>query len=988
MTLAKGWRNQPMANMPPYNSTYDDTEVLYAGSDDEHYDNPGERIRRIENAAQRFLDGHIPVLLTSVLKGPFEGPQANGWVNPWRSKRHTISTGLAAAGATINSAIAPTEVSEADSTTSCHLPSPRSLDQVGVTPHPHMNDEDVERVQAWRSATESASQLDDEPTWSLSTDLSQPRSQSYKKRSAADSGWLKRQDNKRRKAEALDDVEGASMLVQPNTQAPRRRQSSSQAGQESRERTVDDSMQSLPSTTNCQRSSRRVSQRASDCSLQHQPPHTPSKATVPPEDGAIAAVLSTPIQTPQSVRKLRATPKTNAHNETSLLQDDVDTSSEEAQDSSDIKVEFETQEDDSFLFRARPKSRGLEAAAAALYEDGQRSTISSDPSETETESEDEAFDLDGDTFMANDTKGTSPESNAEDEGQAEEASDYIAKQRLEGKGLMLQIAADLTHISKPNSLASEFVNVADRQKILQEQHRRGETGVESEETSASQEITIVAQPPSQEEQDEKQTHFASPPTALQNKQTATIISVRQQDEPPSSAAQRVSQQSPWSRPDLTINSPCPAGQAIERQDQSFNTETPIVQRVRNTETPAHKNDSRSTPITILQSSSATSSFNDTVKARHHKMELNTLLNSPLEGLVHIYESPAVPASQQSPWKTDTPILAPEGQSQVNRKPHDESFVDPDCQSPWTMSPEKMRQAAQAALRTKFFNIQRPVSPSPLVSSTPQPSLSTVHVVPEVTPTPAVQTPIPSSSEPVFEIKRFANFMSPSPEKRRRRPLKVGLSAGRLPSTQNLLAATIDNPWDGTSKSARRVTWDPEVKGGEEPDSSDPVTPTVARTASPPPEVAVAELPTGDDDQFQRHYQAVSRRTKIIHRLLPSASQQVLQSPEPMAMAEAFVSADSFKTKAPTAPEAVTAVVDAPLAVSVDSQEAVDDVDDILCNLNEFIQMVDVEADIARTKEEERKVQEKKEQERNKDATSGGRIGGLSLDGFMDAGVWD
>ncbi|KAJ0300412.1 hypothetical protein COL5a_006685 [Colletotrichum fioriniae] len=59
------------------------------------------------------------------------------------------------------------------------------------------------------------------------------------------------------------------------------------------------------------------------------------------------------------------------------------------------------------------------------------------------------------------------------------------------------------------------------------------------------------------------------------------------------------------------------------------------------------------------------------------------------------------------------------------------------------------------------------------------------------------------------------------------------------------------------------------------------------------------------------------------------------------------------------------VDDAPLVQDyAETQEsAVDDVDDILRNLNEFIEMVDVEADLARAKEEEQKQNDKQQQQR-------------------------
>ncbi|GJC83652.1 hypothetical protein ColLi_06490 [Colletotrichum liriopes] len=80
MDREEGWRVRCLDDEPIYcEAPYDEAEVLYAGSDDEYYDNPNERKSRYEKAAIRFLQGHTPVLLTTVLRGPFEGPDAKGW---------------------------------------------------------------------------------------------------------------------------------------------------------------------------------------------------------------------------------------------------------------------------------------------------------------------------------------------------------------------------------------------------------------------------------------------------------------------------------------------------------------------------------------------------------------------------------------------------------------------------------------------------------------------------------------------------------------------------------------------------------------------------------------------------------------------------------------------------------------------------------------------------------------------------------------------
>lgn len=64
--------------------TYSLDDVLLSGSDDEYYDSPGARSRRLEEQARLFLEGRRPRLLSASLKGPFG--RETGWENPWRGR--------------------------------------------------------------------------------------------------------------------------------------------------------------------------------------------------------------------------------------------------------------------------------------------------------------------------------------------------------------------------------------------------------------------------------------------------------------------------------------------------------------------------------------------------------------------------------------------------------------------------------------------------------------------------------------------------------------------------------------------------------------------------------------------------------------------------------------------------------------------------------------------------------------------------------------
>ncbi|KFH48572.1 hypothetical protein ACRE_006800 [Hapsidospora chrysogenum ATCC 11550] len=131
-------------------------EVYYQGSEDEYYENHSARRLRYEAAGRRFLDGDVPLILTATLRGPFG--RDSGWDNPWRSGQHVPQRGTTstAQGASkvfkrpkgLQPEKRPTKTQD---TPQCHLPSPQSLKQVSVERHSFLEDENIARVQHWRS---------------------------------------------------------------------------------------------------------------------------------------------------------------------------------------------------------------------------------------------------------------------------------------------------------------------------------------------------------------------------------------------------------------------------------------------------------------------------------------------------------------------------------------------------------------------------------------------------------------------------------------------------------------------------------------------------------------------------------------------------------------------------------------------------------------------------------------------------------------------
>ncbi|KAI8724484.1 hypothetical protein NCS52_00017600 [Fusarium sp. LHS14.1] len=184
-------------------------DVLYEGSDDEDYDNPISRKLRYEEAGQRYLDGKTPFLITASLKGPFDS-KSGCWVNPWRSKHRTSGTSqgvrtspgklLRSAQVKRNVSILETILTAPGDSLECHLPSPESLKQASVAGgHAYLEEDELAKVQEWREGIEPGDVTRDR-FWT-----STPQSSlSARKRKAKGSSWLKHLATKRRRTDIME----------------------------------------------------------------------------------------------------------------------------------------------------------------------------------------------------------------------------------------------------------------------------------------------------------------------------------------------------------------------------------------------------------------------------------------------------------------------------------------------------------------------------------------------------------------------------------------------------------------------------------------------------------------------------------------------------------------------------------------------------------------------------------------------------------------
>ncbi|XP_044723800.1 uncharacterized protein HRG_01696 [Hirsutella rhossiliensis] len=223
-------------------------------------------------------------------------------------------------------------------------------------------------------------------------------------------------------------------------------------------------------------------------------------------------------------------------------------------------------------------------------------------------------------------------------------------------------------------------------------------------------------------------------------------------------------------------------------------------------------------------------------------------------------------------------------------------------------------------------------------------------------------PRPSTPEPQFAVKTFASFLSPSPGRsrgQRGRPTVRDDEGGGPPSAMK-------NPWS-CSRPVRRVSWalmpqDQGVLGDEQ--NTQPPEPTPKslplrhrlRQVSPPPATPIEDLPVSEQSRFSKHFAAVASRTDgQRHKLIPTASQQALQSPGMQGMARTFLAADEVGPGAETAPaaddvggsndEAFDGDGDEADGGSDESEEPMELVEDMLREIADFVKSWDVDAEL-------------------------------------------
>ncbi|OAQ88948.1 hypothetical protein VFPFJ_07413 [Purpureocillium lilacinum] len=197
-------------------------------------------------------------------------------------------------------------------------------------------------------------------------------------------------------------------------------------------------------------------------------------------------------------------------------------------------------------------------------------------------------------------------------------------------------------------------------------------------------------------------------------------------------------------------------------------------------------------------------------------------------------------------------------------------------------------------------------------------------------------------------------------------LSSGDNSAKTQGTQAVIPPEAQSPWGGIGEipvfcgnvSGKRLEFQdhieatpirPGIEDLQDPHSK-PDPQQRGRAASPPPATPIGDLPTSQSDKFRKHFAAVASRTDgLRQKLIPTASQQVAQSPGMQGMAVQFLAADDAAAAEPTC-EPTHTLEDSKAGTDrnqgeQESQEPMDVVEDLLCEMDDLLQVWDVDAEL-------------------------------------------
>jgi hypothetical protein len=286
--------------------------------------------------------------------------------------------------------------------------------------------------------------------------------------------------------------------------------------------------------------------------------------------------------------------------------------------------------------------------------------------------------------------------------------------------------------------------------------------------------------------------------------------------------------------------------------------------------------------------------------------------------------------------------------------------------------------------------------------------------------PSPSTPTQQSSLPTPDltssIKSFRDFMSPSPEPRRRskpvlssKPARVDKLQRRKSALSNSrkdrakrahLRVSFTLPGEGASSSPATNTDPDQTLEGAELPSREAESPSLVRKASgqapsrrassPPLELSQSELPQ-EGARFSKFFRVQARKGPQVRRpgnykpLLPSASQQTCGSPQVDAMAEAFIEADRTRRDSADSSEkeeeGEQGFDTRETSPEAEETQEIDDVTAVLDNLGDYLNSFDVDAELDKAR------REKQDHEMPQEMGLGFPSTQDQME-IMGAGVWD
>ncbi|KAK4239039.1 hypothetical protein C8A03DRAFT_14546 [Achaetomium macrosporum] len=1045
----KQFLNEPIYSEAPH----DPDDVIYPGSDDEAYSSPTERRIRCEAQAQRFLEGKPVFLLSATLRGPFD--RKSGWVNPWRSKSTCRITKRSQRNSppSTKRAAEQHESSRIVESSNCDLRLPGGRVAPGrntYTPARYMDDEKFHLVQAWRDKVLAEADVSASPV----------RCASQAEPASADSRRATQQTTRRRSdltLDTLDDGPRSSAPFTPSVANNDETRISSgilkqKHGQMSSRSPGDARLVLAPNRATVSQNSPSSSAPAPEARIT-----TPSDVVV--ENAAPSALLKTQASS-RTDGSFRFRRKDAGHKGSPLgktwLAGPPSTPSDTAgrasadkhgvrksagvtmamrepiQQVDEITPNLGVQETTKDAPQSEP-SQGIEKLDGQAADHGQ----DEEADRTETASE-----IDGLTLVPSQASGSSEDPSMPSFGHfscEKHSQDVISdavglpgkllwprSQRSASGATLLLFGPESTRITEPKQ--PEPVGLYSGHHVLPSLPACAEQIV-CQPVEGCEAIRALSEGNVEAPVQEHRSAFVEAdevPTKPSPERAAEVEIAREAE---GGGVRETEQLQVWVKIEPGLED------GTEHEIQPATSRPPEVQ------SPWMKDDAALFPR---------QAFNAHPQRRDENAETADIRSSP-------------PKATQSPWNKDADIV-PSTSAITGQLPSlpfsneklsfiaSQALEQTASQSPWARGDSQLQMP-----EVRLFN---PLSsPAPTTIPSHDLPLADTDIHP---PAPGDENvkmcdpPCPSTPETkrsglptpdvTLSVKSFKEFMTPSPQPAAKRRRISTITYDHLPSTQALVDAAVSNPWikppstkarkqKKHKRTPKRVSWaplpdeeEPSIRcvdvdaTASSPSGAAPSTKSMrhrkgqhtprSRAASPPPSIlSTSKLPAASQ-KFGKHFAAVAncrvgttplRRTASV-RLLPSASQQVCESPAVEAMAEAFIRAergtDFSQEEVLEAGEddsAVELMCENTARMDVDQhdqgdeegededkenaqeetqeeEQQVDDVSAVLQNLDDFLGSWNLDAELAKAR-----VESEREKRAHHD--------GVGLGGSMDAGVW-